>query len=476
MKKDSNNKSRRRSVAGSSFRATQSHSSRSRTRAAEESSVRPSSTRQQSSRPDERSRRAAFRLYPQFESVLEPNKNQGYDAYLQRNKRDGDASASGRTSYFDTKKSSDRISDRAVDRASSVSSSRTENAALRSKRNRSRRSLRDTEIQSPSRRSTRASTSRRKKTAGSAYASQNESFDFEEQDYSDSLPSDRGSQSGSARIVSEEVGALRRKERLERAKKKARKRIVLIVAALVLVIGLIAGGLFLFNSNVFEVRHIVFSGADHLSDQEMNQLVNVEDHANLLRIDTTTISARLKQNSWVDEVVVNKAFPDTLEVVVKEKEIAAVVEIPTGASLVNKQWFISTDHMWLMPIPAKDSDAARSISPRIYEDADSIIKISDVPFGTKAEIGKECSDPIVNNALSILTGMTTELSKRIEKISASGIAETVLFLDNGCEIAFGKAEDIRDKERLVLKILEENPDNVSYINVRIPSSPTWRAL
>ena len=44
------------------------------------------------------------------------------------------------------------------------------------------------------------------------------------------------------------------------------------------------------------------------------------------------------------------------------------------------------------------------------------------------------------------------------------------------KIAFGKAEDIRDKERVILEILEQNPDNVAYINVRMVNSPTWRAV
>ena len=52
---------------------------------------------------------------------------------------------------------------------------------------------------------------------------------------------------------------------------------------------------------------------------------------------------------------------------------------------------------------------------------------------------------------------------------------TTLTLDDDVEIAFGKAENIRDKERVVLKIMEENP-TVVYINVRVVDRPTWRAL
>ena len=99
-----------------------------------------------------------------------------------------------------------------------------------------------------------------------------------------------------------------------------------------------------------------------------------------------------------------------------------------------------------------------------------------MPYGTVAEIGTECIDANVNNALDIVAGMTTELADHVVEVSAAGTVETTLLLDNGVEVAFGKAEDIRDKERTILKILEENPDGISYINVRVVETPTWRGI
>ena len=195
-----------------------------------------------------------------------------------------------------------------------------------------------------------------------------------------------------------------------------------------------------------------------------------------LRVDTATIESRIEQNAWVADVQVVRAFPDTLQINVTERPVFAIVEIPTGAKASVKRWAIAEDHIWLMPIPDADSEAAKTTSSKVYEDADHVLHIVDVPFGTKAEIGKECADANVNNALDILSGLTTELSGRVTKVSAAGTAETTLVLDNGVEVAFGKAEDIRDKERVVLEILEQNPDNVAYINVRMVDSPTWRAV
>jgi len=269
---------------------------------------------------------------------------------------------------------------------------------------------------------------------------------------------------------------MRRAEREARVRADARKFLIRLFLIAILVAGLGVGGVALYNSDVFQIEHVNIVGVEHLTSEEMTLMADVPAGTTLLRVDTETIKARLIQNAWVQDVRVNRVFPDTLEIDVTERSIKAVVEVPAGRGGKVKSWAISEDHIWLMPIPDADSDAAKTTSQKVYEDAESALHITDVPYGTKAEIGAVCTDNNVNNALDILSGMTTDLADRVVSVSAAGPAETTLMLDNGVEIAFGKAEDIRDKERIILKILEDNPDGVAYINVRIVESPTWRSI
>lgn len=272
------------------------------------------------------------------------------------------------------------------------------------------------------------------------------------------------------------VGELRRADRMERAKKTSRRYFIRIGIILAVIVALVVGGVVLYNSPVFAIANVKVNGVEHLTSDEMAQLANVPKDTTLLRVDTATIEKRIEQNAWVEDAQVNRAFPDTLEINVTERDVFAVVEVPSSVGASVKQWAIASDHMWLMPIPDATSDAAKSTSSKIYEDAARVLHIVDVPFGTKAEIGQVCADSNINNALDILSGLTTDLAGRIAQVSAAGTAETTLLLDNGVEIAFGKAEDIRDKERVVLQILADNEDNVAYINVRMVETPTWRAI
>ena len=277
-------------------------------------------------------------------------------------------------------------------------------------------------------------------------------------------------------VVSTSVGQLRRADRLERARKSSRRYVISIVAIIAVVAAVVIGAVALYNSPAFTITNVTVNGVEHLTSDEMAQLANVPKDTTLLRVDTGTIEKRIEQNAWVSDATINRVFPDTLEINVVERPVQAIVEVHTSAGASVKQWAISEDHVWLMPIPDAGSEAAKTTSSKIYEDAANVLHIVDVPYGTKAEIGQVCTDNNVNNALDIISGLSTELAGRVVSVSAAGTAETTLLLDNGVEVAFGKAEDIRDKERVILKILEENPDNVSYINVRMVQTPTWRAL
>ena len=193
-------------------------------------------------------------------------------------------------------------------------------------------------------------------------------------------------------------------------------------------------------------------------------------------VQSRKIRDRLLKDAWVQDVSVNRIFPNTLELAVTERTIAAVVDVPTENAESTQKWAIASDGMWLMPIPAKDSEAGKKTSAKVYEDAESVLAITEVPYGTSPEVGAYCSDASVNNALAIVDGMTTELAGQVKKVAATETESTTLTLESGVEIVFGTADNIRDKERVCLEIMKEHPDGLAYINVRVVDRPTWRAL
>lgn len=247
------------------------------------------------------------------------------------------------------------------------------------------------------------------------------------------------------------------------------------IIAAVIVAALLAG-VIVYNSPAFTIETVSVKGVEHLTATEMQELAAVPEGTTLLRVDAAGVKERLLKDTWVKDVTVKRVFPNTLEVDVTERTITAVVEIPSEGAQSTTNWAIASDGMWLMGIPDRDSEEGRRISQKVYEDADSVLHITDVPYGTKAEMGAYCSDANVNNALSIVAGMTTELADRVTSVKATETESTTLTIKDGPDIVFGAATDIREKERVCLQIMENHPEGVTYINVRTPDRPTWRSL
>ena len=249
-----------------------------------------------------------------------------------------------------------------------------------------------------------------------------------------------------------------------------------LAAVMVGAVAVLALGLILFFSPILQIDDVQVNGSTHLTDAEIEALVNVPAGVTLLSVDAGSISRSLERDAWVETATVRRVFPHTLAIDITERDIAAVVEVLTSDAKAVQPWAIASDGMWLMEIPAQDSELGQSISPQIYTDAASVLHIKNVPFGLTPEVGTYCTDDNVNNALAILDGLSTDLADQVKAVSATDAASTLLTLENGIEIAFGTAEDIRDKERICLKIMEEHPGKVAYINVRVVDRPTWRAV
>lgn len=264
-----------------------------------------------------------------------------------------------------------------------------------------------------------------------------------------------------------------REQHRAQEQRKSRLPFIIVGVAVFLAVSFLGMYYIISKTNVFEIEEINISGTEHLTAQEVRALISIPQGTTLLNVDTAQIAASMERDAWVKTVDVNRVFPNKIEIVVHEREIGAIVEVPTGVAQTIQNWAIADDGMWLMAVPSRDSEVGKQLSQQIYDDADKALHIIDVPYGVQPQIGAYCTDENVENALKIITGLTTDLANQIKVVSAKDVESTMLTLKNNVEIAFGSADNIREKERICLKIMEENP-TVVFINVRVPDRPTYR--
>ena len=84
-----------------------------------------------------------------------------------------------------------------------------------------------------------------------------------------------------------------------------------------------------------------------------------------------------------------RVFPNTLQIDITERTVAAVGGGPQRRTRSNSTpWAIASDGMWLMAIPDQRFRGWGSrINQQVYEDAESVLHITDVPYGTKPAVG-----------------------------------------------------------------------------------------
>ena len=274
------------------------------------------------------------------------------------------------------------------------------------------------------------------------------------------------------------VGDLRDTDRGEvfSVVKARRRRRLAVVFSLLFIIAVILGLGAVYRSDLFAIEYLSVKGVRHLTVAEMTALAAVPEDATLLRVDTDDIRDRLLTDAWVQDATVQRVLPNTLEITIVEREIAAVVEISNTEASAIRRWAISADSMWLMPIPDRDSEAGKLVSESIYEDIEDALTITDVPYSDQPDIGTYCNDAYVNCALSIVNALSTSLVTRIQAVVANNTSSTTLVLDNGVEVVFGDQTNVRLKEQICLQLLEKYEGKIVYINVSVPESPTYRTL
>ena len=281
----------------------------------------------------------------------------------------------------------------------------------------------------------------------------------------DSAASTRASGRGSSRSSysssstnGRRVGDIRAREREQRIRSHYRKfvmRIVIVVAAVLLVI---FGSIFVYRSDLFHVNNVQINGVSHLTSQEITEIAAVPADSTLLRLDAAGIKQRLEDNAWVQSATIHRSLTDTIVIDVTERTPGAVVRIND-----KQTWVISTDSSWL--------------SAATEDDWNNDMRIIDVSNSIAQPVsGSECTDGGIKNALAILDGISDDLKSQIQSISAESSIKTSLNLKNGITVAFGDSSNIQLKEAAINELLSQYAGKISYINVRVPASPTYRTL
>lgn len=265
------------------------------------------------------------------------------------------------------------------------------------------------------------------------------------------------------------------RERRERHQREKTVRLVISIALgifALLIVGIVAY-FALRNSPAFEITKVEFEPTEHVAPEDVENLAQVSAGSTLLNVDTVAIEESLKKNPWVASASFEFEFPNTLRIIIEEQKLDALVLMSSGTVA----WYLGEDGAWIEPvmIEAAEGQSVNDAALEIAQKYDCLL-ITDVPATVEPEAGSVATDASIEAVQKFREEFSDGFASRIVCFRAPSEENVSCVLDSGVEVSLGEPDEIPQKEKIVEAFLEQHKGSVVLINVRMPSSPTFREI
>lgn len=90
------------------------------------------------------------------------------------------------------------------------------------------------------------------------------------------------------------------------------------------------------RSDFFQITAIRIEGNRRVSKSKVLELSGVDVHANLLTLSAKDVRQRIEADDWVGKAVVERRWPNQLEITISERKPVALVNFPSGLHFVDR--------------------------------------------------------------------------------------------------------------------------------------------
>jgi cell division protein FtsQ len=115
-------------------------------------------------------------------------------------------------------------------------------------------------------------------------------------------------------------------KKLKSKKRKKRVDSSRIIIALSFLFMIIIGLYTFLNSDIFNIKNIQIQGNNKVSDEIIEQHLDLKYDKNIFIYSTKKIKKSLEQNTYIETVSIKKIFPNTIQVNINEKGIVALIK------------------------------------------------------------------------------------------------------------------------------------------------------
>jgi cell division protein FtsQ len=211
-----------------------------------------------------------------------------------------------------------------------------------------------------------------------------------------------------------------------------------ILGVLVLAGAVGAAAWVVFASSLLAVADVSVEGERSLSARRIIREAAVPVGEPLARVDLDAVADRVEQLPPVRQVEVQRAWPDTVVLLVEERTPVAVLVSGGEHHLVDRDG----------------------------------VRLRAVPGPRKALPTIEAADQqAAAEAAEVVAGLPDDIERRVASLEASTMDSIRMRLKSGREVEWGSAEESETKAEVLAALLQQEG---SVVDVRVPSAPTVR--
>lgn len=237
----------------------------------------------------------------------------------------------------------------------------------------------------------------------------------------------------------------------EKEAEKKQKKMVHVLEALFIFIILIAAGLFMFLSPVFDIKKISIKGNSKVTEQEILSLSSINLEENTFTYRMSEIAKNVKRQPYIEDVKVKRILPSEIEIEVSERTPSFMIAIGNAFAYISNQgYFLEISETKLeIPILVGYETKLEEIIPGARLMKEDLQKL---------EILLHIMESAKNN----------ELADKITQINIEDKNNIVLFLENDMKtVYFGDIANLNTKMMYLKKILTEEEGEAAEVFLNV---------
>ena len=231
-----------------------------------------------------------------------------------------------------------------------------------------------------------------------------------------------------------------------------RKKSLKVIEILFLIVIIIAAILLFLLSPIFKINNIQVKGNEKISSSEIISLSTIEKGTNLFKVSKRETVKKIKQNAYIESVTINRKIIDTIEINVKERKVAYMLEYKGSYAYIDNNGYI-------LEISSEELEGIPKLKG--YKTIEENIKL-----GNRLEAEDIDNLKVISKILDVSENY--EIKQYISNINMENSSNYILYLKSENKTVYlGDTANLDIKMLYLQSIIEKEKDKTGTLHLNV---------